>query len=216
MMKLVISNKPYSPWPMRVWLLMRELGLVFEEQIIDLSGPDKIARLRAVSPSGRVPVLLDGAITVWDSLSIIEYLAERFPTAGVWPAAAGDRAHARSIVAEMHAGFTALRGQLVMNMRRNPRAIDLKPEVQADLQRIFTIWTDTRERFGKGGPFLFGRFSAADAYYAPIVSRLYGYAVEVPAACRPYMDVIQSLPAYKAWRSDCDLDPWFNEKTDNL
>lgn len=122
MMKLVICNKAYSPWPMRVWVLMRELGLAFEEQMVDLSGPDKAARLRAVSPSGRVPVLVDGDVTVWDSLSIIEYLHERFPEAGVWPIDPAARAHARSIAAEMHSGFAALRGRLIMVRSTRRRA----------------------------------------------------------------------------------------------
>jgi glutathione S-transferase len=215
-MRLIISNKPYSPWPFRVWLLMRELGLPFEEQIVDLGAPGKAERLKAVSPSGRVPILLDGPVTVWDSMAIIEHLHERFPTAGVWPAAPEARAHARSIAAEMHSGFAALRGRLIMNMRREPKPVEMAPPVLADIERITAIWQQTRDRFGKGGPFLYGGFCAADAVYAPVVSRFHGYAVAVPEACRPYMDAIRALRGYQAWRADSDADPWHNEATDSL
>src|SRR5262249_53890123 len=120
-MKLIISNKPYSPWPMRVWLLMRQLDVAFDEEVIDLSANDKAARLRAVSPSGRVPVLVDGDVRVWDSMAIIEYLHERFPHLNIWPRETAARAHARAISNEMHSGFAALRGRLIMNTRRDPK-----------------------------------------------------------------------------------------------
>jgi glutathione S-transferase len=216
MMKLFISNKPYSPWPFRVWLLMRELGLPFEEQLVDLSLPQKAERLKAVSPSGRLPTLVDGDVIVWDSMSIIEYLHERFPGHGVWPEAAGARAHARSIAAEMHAGFGGLRGRLIMNMRREPKAVDLTPPVLADIERITDIWAESRKRFGVHGPFLHGAFSASDAVYAPIVSRFYSYNVSVPPDCREYMETIRSLEGYKAWRAGADADPFHNVTTDNL
>lgn len=215
-MKLVVSNKAYSPWPLRAWLAMRELGIPFEEQIVDLGAPGKAERLKAVSPSGRLPVLVDGEVTVWDSMAIIEYLHERFPDAGVWPANAAARAHARSVAAEMHSGFAGLRGRLIMNTRREPRPVEMAPQVLADIERITTVWQQTRERFGGEGPFLYGRFCAADAVYAPIVNRFHGYAVEVPAAVRPYMEAVASLAGYKAWVADSFDDPWHNATTDAL
>lgn len=215
-MRLIVSNKPYSPWPFRTWLLMRELGLPFKEQLVDLSAPGKAERLKEDSPSGRLPVLVDGDVVVWDSISIIEYLHERFPDAGVWPADVEARAHARSVAAEMHSGFAALRGRLIMNMRREPRAIEIEPKVLADIERITAIWTVTRERFGKTGPFLYGAFCAADAVFAPIVSRFFSYDVEVPKHCRSYMDVIRALPGYAEWKAGAEADPWHNVATDNI
>lgn len=215
-MKLIISNKPYSPWPFRAWLLMRELGIQFEEQLVDLSLPEKAERLKAVSPSGRLPVLVDGETIVWDSMSIIEYLHERFPEAGVWPAETESRAHARSVAAEMHAGFPALRRSLIMNMRREPKSVELDQAALSDIARIAEIWITTRERFGAEGLFLYGKFCAADAVFAPIVSRFYGYAVELSEACRSYIETIQGLPGYVAWRDDSFADPWYKASTDNL
>jgi glutathione S-transferase len=215
-MRLIISNKPYSPWPFRVWLLMHELRLPFDEQLVDLSLPDKAGRLKAVSPSGRLPVLVDGDVAVWDSMAIIEYLHERFPDAGVWPADAGARAHARSIAAEMHSGFAALRGRLIMNMRREPKPVEMAAPVLADIARIVEIWSDTRRRFGSGGPFLHGMFSASDAVYAPVVSRFHSYAVAVPDDCRAYMQTVQAMGGYHAWRAGAEADPFRNAATDSL
>ena len=215
-MKLIISNKPYSPWPFRVWLLMRELGLPFEEQLVDLGAPGKAERLKAVSPSARLPVLVDGGITAWDSMSIIEYLHERFPDVGVWPADREARAHARSVAAEMHSGFAALRSRLIMNTRREPRAVEMAPPVLAEIERITTIWRETRERFGGDGPFLYRRFCAADAVYAPIVNRFHGYDVSVPGTSRAYMNAVQELPGYKRWVAESYDDPWHNATTDAL
>lgn len=216
MMKLIISNKPYSPWPFRVWLLMRELGLPFEEQLVDLGAPGKADRLKAVSPSGRLPVLVDGGITVWDSMSIMEYLHESFPDAGVWPTDREARSHARSVAAEMHSGFAALRSRLIMNTRREARAVEMTPQALEEVGRITMIWTETRERYGLNGPFLYGRFSAADAVYAPVVNRFTSYDVAVPETCRPYMNAVQQLASYRAWVTDSFSDPWHNAKTDAL
>lgn len=215
-MKLIISNKPYSPWPLRAWLLMRQLGITFEEKTIDLSAADKIARLKAVSPSGRVPVLIDGDVRVWDSMAIIEYLHERFPDAGVWPAGAAARAHARAISNEMHSGFTALRGRLIMNTRREPKAIEMAATVQADVARIIELLETTLTTFGGAGGFLYGAFSAADAVYSPIVSRFHSYDVAVTPAVLAYMDRMRALPAYRQWCSDAMADPWYNAATDAL
>lgn len=215
-MKLIISNKPYSPWPLRVWLAMKQLDLPFEEEVIDLSSSDKVAKLKAVSPSGRVPVLVDGDVRVWDSMAIIEYLHERFPTAGVWPSDKAARAHARSTSNEMHSGFTGLRGRLIMNTRREPKAIEMAAPVQADIARIIELLESTLAAYGGEGGFLYSAFSAADAVYAPIVSRFHSYDVKVTPAVRGYMDRVRALPAYRQWCDEAMVDPWRNETTDNL
>jgi glutathione S-transferase len=152
-----------------------------------------------VSPSGKVPALIDGDVTVWDSLAIIEYIAERFPEAGLWPADPAERAHARSVSAEMHSGFAALRSECGMNLHRPVRAKALSDNAQADIARIGEIWTDCRQRFAKSGPFLFGAFSAADAMYGPVVHRFRTYAVGVTPLMRAYMEAMMSLPAFQQW-----------------
>lgn len=215
-MKLIISNKPYSPWPLRVWLLMRQLGIAFDEETIDLSAADKAARLKAVSPSGRVPVLVDGDVRVWDSMAIIEYLHERLPDAGIWPSETAARAHARAISNEMHSGFTALRGRLIMNTRREPKAIEMAAPVQADIARIVELLEKTLEDFGGSEGFLYGAFSAADAVYSPIVSRFHSYDIAVSPAVQAYMDRIKALPAYQQWCNEAMTDPWYNATTDTL
>ena len=184
--------------------------------MVDLSQPDKAVRLKAVSPSGRVPVLVDGDVRVWESLAIAEYLAERFPDAGIWPADRAARAHARSVANEMHSGFAALRSRCIMNMRREPRAIELSDAVHADIRRVVEIWTQTQARFGSGGDFLYGAFSTADAMFAPIVSRFHGYAIDVPDAARRYMTAVMALPGWREWRAGSDADPYRNENTDNI
>lgn len=215
-MKLVISNKPYSPWPLRVWLLMKERGLPFEEEVIDLSASDKAVRLKMVSPSGRVPVLIDKDLRIWDSMAIIEYLHERFPDAGVWPADVTARAHARAISNEMHSGFSALRGRLIMNTRREPKAIEMTAPVNTDIARIVELLETTLAQFGGDDTFLCGAFSAADAVYAPIVSRFHSYDVPVTPAVRAYMERICGLTSYRQWCDEAVADPWRNTTTDNL
>jgi glutathione S-transferase len=215
-MKLVISNKAYSPWPMRVWLLMKYTGMAFDELVVDLSTTDKVTRLKAVSPSGRVPVLLDGDVQVWDSMAIIEYLGERFPEARLWPAETAARAHARSISNELHSGFAALRGRLIMNTRREPKAVEMTPQVQADIARIGELLETTLTTFGGPQGFLYDAFSAADAVYAPIASRFYSYEIPVPPTVGSYFNQIRALPAYRQWCEEALADPWRNETTDNL
>jgi glutathione S-transferase len=206
---LVIANKTYSSWSLRPWLMLRQAGIAFDEVVIPLGQPDTRERILAHSPAGRVPVLIDEAITVWDSLAILEYAAERWPAAGIWPAGREARAHARSIAAEMHSGFQALRGALPMNLGRRYGTRDRGAAVAADVARIGAIWREARDRFGAGGPFLFGAFSGADAMYAPVVTRFDTYAVPVDPVCRAYMDAILSLPAFTAWRDAALQEPWF-------
>src|SRR5262252_9583718 len=207
-LKLILGNKNYSSWSMRPWIAMKVAGIPFEEEVISLNAQDFKPRVTSISGTGKVPALADGDVQVWESLAILEYLAEKFPAARLWPADPAARAHARAIAAEMHAGFVPLRRALPMNMWRPVKARDLTPEVQANVRRIVTIWTDCRTRFGAGGPFLFGAFGAADAMYAPVVSRLHTYAVEVDAAARAYMDAVMALPVWAEWRAAALKEPW--------
>jgi glutathione S-transferase len=201
-LKLVIGNKNYSSWSMRPWLALRANNIVFEEIFIPLyTGDADKKRILSFTDSGKVPVLIDGEVTIWDSLAIIEYLAERFPQARLWPEDRADRAHARSISAEMHSGFAALRNECGMNLHRPVRAIALSTEARADIARIQQIWIACRERHGKSGPFLFGAFGAADAMFAPVVHRFRIYAIPVAPEVRQYMDAMISLPAFAEWTS---------------
>lgn len=205
---LVIGNKNYSSWSLRPWIAMKVVGIPFTEEVISLNAVDFKERVSKRSGTGKVPVLCDGDINVWESLAILDYLAEKFPQAGLWPADPRARAHARAIAAEMHAGFLPLRRHLPMNLWRPPQPRDLPPEVAANVRRVETIWTDCRTRFGAGGPFLFGRFGAADAMYAPVVSRFHTYAVAVGAAARGYIDAVMALPAWAEWHAAALKEPW--------
>jgi len=205
---LVIGNKNYSSWSFRPWLAMKVAGIAFEETLISFDAPDFKGRVTALSGAGKVPVLIDGEIHVWESLAILEYVAEKFPAAALWPRRPAARAHARAIASEMHAGFLALRRQLPMNMRRPVKPRPLAPDAATDVARIETIWGECRARFGGDGPFLYGAFGAADAMYAPIVSRLHTYGIAVSAAARQYMDALMTLPAWNEWREAARREPW--------
>jgi len=193
-MLLVIGNKNYSSWSLRPWLAMKVLGIPFEEKRIPLYGPESKRELLQYSPAGKVPCLVDGELRVWDSLAILEYLAERHP--GLWPAEATLRARARSVSAEMHSGFPNLRQHMSMNVRKRHPGKGRTPEVLAEIARIVEIWSERR------GAFLFGPFCAADAMYAPVVLRFRTYEVELPAACRAYADAVLALPALQEWMRD--------------
>lgn len=205
---LIIGNKNYSSWSLRPWIAMKVAGLTFREEVIPLYEPNSKERILAFSPAGKVPVLVDGDIRVWESLAILDYVAEKFPEAGLWPDAAPARAHARAVAAEMHAGFIPLRRHCPMNMRRPVRARDLPAEVADNVRRIDALWTDCRTRFAKSGPFLFGEFCAADAMYAPIVSRFHTYDIAVGQAARGYMQAIMALPAWAEWAAAACQEPW--------
>jgi glutathione S-transferase len=207
-LKLVIGNKNYSSWSLRPWLAMKVAGIPFEEEVISLDAPDFKARVSKISGSGKVPALANGDVQVWESLAILEHLAEVFPDAGLWPVDAAARARARAIAAEMHAGFSPLRRLLPMNMRRPVRPRELTPEAAANVRRIETIWNDCRSRYGTDGAFLFGRFGAADAMYAPVVSRFHTYAVEVGPLSRAYMAAIMQLPAWREWVGAARQEVW--------
>jgi glutathione S-transferase len=197
---LVIGNKNYSSWSMRPWLALRANNIAFDEVFIPLyTGDADKQRILGYTHSGKVPALIDGDVTIWDSLSIIEYLAEKFPEARLWPGDRARRAHARSISAEMHSGFMALRNECGMNLHRPVGAVALSTDARANVARIQQIWIECRERYGKSGPFLFGAFGGADAMFAPVVHRFRTYAIEVIPKARDYMDTMMSLPAFQEW-----------------
>jgi glutathione S-transferase len=207
-LRLVIGNKNYSSWSFRPWLAMKVAGIPFEETLISLDAPDFKARVTALSGAGRVPVLVDGDTAVWESLAILEYLAENFPAAALWPDDTPGRAHARAICSEMHAGFQPLRRQLPMNVRRPVMPHPLDPDAATDVARVDAIWSECRTRFGTAGPFLYGAFGAADAMYAPVVWRFHTYAVEVSATARAYMRALMALPACSEWRDAARRETW--------
>jgi glutathione S-transferase len=189
-MRLVIGNKNYSSWSLRPWIALRAFDLPFTEEVVFLDKPDTQERIRRFNPAGKVPCLVDGAVTVWDSLAILEYLAEKQPK--LWPADAAQRARARSVAAEMHSGFPALRNGMSMNVRHRFPGKGRSPDVDAEIQRIETIWKDAK-------PFLFGAFCAADAMYAPVVLRFRTYEPPLSKGSRAYMDAMLALPAMKEW-----------------
>lgn len=207
-LQLFIGNKNYSSWSMRPWIAMKVAGIPFDETVISLNAPDFKPRLLAVSGTGKVPTLVDGDVKVWESLAILEYLAEKFPDAGLWPKDRAARAHARVVATEMHGGFIPLRKLLPMNLWRPVIKRELTPDAAANVKRIEDMWADCRTRYSQSGPFLFGAFGAADAMYAPVVSRFHTYAVEVSAATRAYMDAVMALPAWREWHEAGVREPW--------
>lgn len=208
-MQLYIGNKNYSSWSMRPWVLMKQAGIDFQEVKIRFDafspGSGFKSAVARISPAGTVPVLVDDGFAVWDTLAIVEYLAERFPEKKLWPADVRARARARSVCAEMHAGFSALRGHFGMNIEASlpevgMRVLAQEPAARADLERIVAMWTELLARHG--GPMLFGEFSIADAYFAPVVTRLRTYALPVPATVGAYADRVLALPGVAAWIAD--------------
>jgi len=210
-MQLVIGNKNYSSWSMRPWALMRGLGIPFEERklsfLLGMGAGFRDAMLK-ISPAARVPVLIDGDLTVWDSLAIAEYLHERFPDRGVWPAALPQRTRARTLCAEMHAGFGALRQHCPMNIEASlpeagARALREQPQVQRDLARIDEMWCEAlAATAGRGGPFLFGAFGAVDAYFAPVALRARTYGLPLSRAAAAYAEQLLAAPGPAAWIAD--------------
>jgi glutathione S-transferase len=205
---LVIGNRNYSSWSLRGWLLLKQAGLIFEEVFIPIHTPDSEKAILRYSPGGLVPVLLDGNITVWESISICEYVAEQYPSARLWPEDVAARALARSVSAEMHAGFRTLRQNMPMNCRGRFPGKGLKPGVQEDIDRITAIWRDCRQHYGRGGDLLFGYFTCADAMYAPVVSRFITYDVKVDPVSKAYMDTVWSLPAMQEWVNAAKVEPY--------
>ncbi len=209
---LVITNKNYSSWSLRPWIMMRHAGISFTESLVVLFSDDFRGQVRghpgAANAPGQVPVLLDDGEAIWGSLAILEYLAEKFPDRGLWPADMMMRAKARSGAGEMHSGFAALRNALPMNIRLEPKAISLSDEVLADAARIEDLWAECLARNLDGGPFLFGAFGNIDAMYAPVVNRLHVYKVPVSTTSRAYMDAVMALPAWLEWDAAARAEPW--------
>ena len=209
---LVIGNKNYSTWSLRGWLMVKAAGIDFEEQVVPLDRPETLATIKRYSPSGRVPVLLHLGLAVWDSLAIAEYLNDLKPEAGLWPDSLAARAHARSISAEMHSGFADLRTNMPMNIRATYPGKGMTQGVRADIERITGLWRDCRKRFTGATPkddgFLFGTFSAADAMYAPVVTRLRTYGVPLESDSEAYCTAILNHPAMKAWCDEAQHEPW--------
>jgi glutathione S-transferase len=203
---LVIGNKNYSSWSLRPWMLMRHLGLAFDEVQIPLSRPDTHARLAQHCPSGRVPVLRHGQLTIWESIAIGEYLCEL--SGDGWPRERAPRAHARVLSAEMHAGFHALRTQWPMNARAVGRRTPMTAELSADIQRIDALWSDSRARFGAHGPWLCGDYSLADAMYAPVALRFRSYGATVSPAAASYLDTVLHDAPLQQWLADAELESW--------
>lgn len=205
--KLYVGNRNYSSWSLRGSLLVRQSGLDCEEIVIPLDTDEFKARIVAVSPSGRVPVLHVDGIVVWDSLAIAEFLHERQPAAGLWPRDTAARALARSVSAEMHSSFTALRSQMPMDIR-GQHSVPWTPELQDDIARIDVLWNACRAAHGRGGEFLFGAWSAADAMYAPVVSRFRTYGVQLSPVGSAYAAAVWEWPALKSLAAEAAIEPW--------
>lgn len=205
-MKLLIGNRNYSSWSLRPWLVLRHFDLPFEDEVLMLSGEGWTEALAARSPTGKVPVLIDEDLVIPETLAIMEYLADKYPEKHIWPADRRDRALARSAASEMHAGFNALRGNAPMNLRAShPGKVD--PDlVRQDLHRIEQLWGEFLSR--SGGPFLFGEFSAADAMFAPVATRLRTYALPISDMANSYVEAIYSLPAFQDWLKLALHEPW--------
>ena len=211
---LVVGNKNYSSWSLRPWLVLKKSGAAFEEIVIPLDRPETRAEIFKHSPSGFVPTLKDDELTIWESLAICEYLAEKFPDANLWPKDPSARAIARSVSNEMHSSFSALRTNMPMNVRGNLPGKGRAPGVQEDINRISAIWRDCRTRFGQNGPYLFGAFSIADAMYAPVASRFVTYQVDLDADAKAYVNTLWSDPAMAAWVEGARREPWVIEKSE--
>ena len=215
-MKLIIGNKNYSSWSLRGWLAVKQSGLHFEEIQVPLYGEDWDAVKKgtdAIAPSsGKVPVLWDGEAVVWDSLAIVDYLADKVGRERFWPKADAARAMARSVAAEMHCSYQALRSECPMNVRRRVEGWKITDMAKADIVRILTLWAEARARFGKGGPFLFGSFCAADIFYAPIVSRFITYGVGVPGFAQAYMEAVWSHEWMQSWIAAAEGEEWVIEQ----
>lgn len=208
MIRLAIGNKLYSSWSLRAWILLRAFDIAFEETVIAMYKDDTKARMLAFGPTGKVPVIDDDGVVVWESLAIMHYIADRFPEKAIWPKDRAARAHAMAAAAEMHASFTGIRSSCPMNLTKSFKPRDRGDAVAADVARLESLWGEARSRFGVDGPYLYGAFSAADAMYVPVVTRLDTYQIAVSAQTRAYMDAVLSHPAFVAWKESAFLEPW--------
>jgi glutathione S-transferase len=211
---LIIGNRNYSSWSLRAWLALEAAGMGFDEVVVPLGTPETEANILRWSPTGLVPAYRDGDLLVWDSLAICEYAAEQSPEARLWPGDPEARAVARSVVGEMHSGFVPLRKHMPMNMRAEYPAEEREEAVYTDIQRVTSIWEFCRANFGQGGDMLFGHFTIADAFFAPVVSRFRTYAVNAPGAAGVYMDAVWALPAMQDWVEKARAEPWSVAKYD--
>ena len=215
-MKLILGNKNYSSWSLRGWLAAKQSGLAFEELTVPLKGDDWDQTKREMGEiqpsSGKVPILLDGEAFIWDSLAIMEYLADRVGRDRFWPKNEIERGMARAMVAEMHSSYPALRAQLPMNIRRRVTLTDLTDQTKNDIVRILQLWAEARARHGSSGPFLFGTFGAADIFYAPVVSRFISYSISVPGFAQSYMDAIWEHDWMKQWIAAAEAEEWAIEQ----
>ena len=211
---LTIVNRNYSSWSLRAWLPLKTAGADFTEEVVLLGQADTAAQISLHSPTGLVPILRHGELVIWDSLAIAEYVAELFPDAGLWPEDSRVRAIARSVAAEMHSGFTAVRSNMPMNIRASYPGEGRAPGVDDDVIRIATIWESCRRDFGRDGDLLFGGFSIADAFFAPIVSRFRTYGVELDGAARDYMDALWAYPAMRSWVAVAKAEEWKVDRYD--
>ncbi len=205
---IVLGNKRYSSWSLRPWLALKHTGAAFDEVVIPLYRDGSKEQILRHSPAGKVPVLKQDGVTVWESLAICEYLADRFPAAGLWPADPATRAWARAVSTEMHGGFAALRQNLPMDLSRQGRDAARIAAAQPDIDRVAQIWRDCRAAHGADGPFLFGRFTNADAMYAPVACRFRIYGVTLDPVCAAYADAVMDLPAMGEWRAAAAEEPW--------
>lgn len=208
---ITLGNKNYSSWSLRAWLALERTGADFDEEVIPLDRPESKAAIGARSPGGTVPALRHGELVVWDSLAICDYLAELFPQAALWPAERSARAVARAVVAEMHSGFAALRRALPMDVRSRRPGPVTDAAVARDIGRIVAIWEDCRRRFGADGDFLFGAFTIADAFYAPVASRFVTYAVPLSGAAAEYARALMAWPPMREWSAAAEAEPWVIE-----
>ena len=211
-MKLIIGNQNYSSWSLRGWLAAKQSGLSFEELTVHIDGDDWQAMKRQdgeFQPSaGKVPVLWDGDVVVWDSLAILEYLADKVGRDRFWPKDDEARGMARACVAEMHSSYMALRRECPMNIRRRIEGHEISEAAMADIVRILQLWAEARARFGRGGPFLFGTFGAADVFYAPVVSRLITYGLNGPGFAQAYMQAVWEHDWMQAWVAAAETEDW--------
>ena len=214
-MKLIIGNKNYPSWSLRGWLAAKQSGLAFEEILVPMYGEnwDEQRRQDGLAPSsGKVPILWDGDAVVWDSLAIVEYLGDKVGRDRFWPKADDARAMARSMAAEMHSSYAALRKQCPMNVRRRFEDARIDEDAKQDIVRILTLWAEARARFGQGGPYLFGPFSAVDIFYAPVVSRFITYGVGVPGFAVAYMEAVWEHDWLQDWVAAAEAEDWVIEQ----
>jgi glutathione S-transferase len=205
---LVIGNKNYSSWSLRPYMILKSAGIAFDEKLVPFGDPKFKSKVKKYSDAGLVPVLVHNGIEIWDTLAIAEYIAETWPEKQLWPKSKAARAVARSVSAEMHSGFRSLRSACPMNIRRSPKAIALADAVHSDIKRIDHIWSSCRKTYGKTGPYLFGKFSIADAMFAPVASRFKTFDIKLSKPAQAYRDAILGSSAFKSWEADALKERW--------